>query len=576
MDANSNLDPSPFSSSNSPNVADTQRGTNNPSVSSRTAIPSVNEASRSTHRQASVALDAAYNRLRQVRRSLLDLSESLPVAISQLRLHVPEIEAALGHDADISPPEIQASSAAGHGEGFGAREGATWGRIHSGVQNDRSRPSVESLSRSVDVQRPASSSLGPSLNAPLTNQTGSQAGSALEDDGATLLGRRVAARLAVEPTIADGAAINRYRGAREVYEGAIDSIVSATRRYEEELERLGRVVDERRRFSTTGPLRTIPRSSPTSAYPSQDRHHVSLPLSSSGTSQTSQAPQGSSLHPPVDLGAANIRRQNVGPSERLSFLSTLAVPSSLAPSNNVSNRPLIFDESLSDASSELNNPSMEPRNHSVSESTFQGRNYVVHRTYNRDGEEHIHNITIDWGDRDPLSWLMPSPNTSRRHRIRFNSGGRQDSDVLRMTDPVVPLPSPLPPNGHRHASNRSNDPPQRRGWARLDLDGNEIPSDEEEQVERLRTESRLRALQHSQTLVQAGGTMPLPVSTPRLEIRLFQSTNRPIVLRHDPSLSYPADFLNPLPMPLSEMVESGNISKPKATLLPRHIIVAGR
>lgn len=92
----------------------------------------------------------------------------------------------------------------------------------------------------------------------------------------------------------------------------------------------------------------------------------------------------------------------------------------------------------------------------------------------------------------------------------------------------------------------------------------------------MRTESRLRGSQRPQSLVQTAGMMSLPVSLSQQEPKIFQNTTPPIVLRHDPSLSYPADFLNPLPMPLSEMVESRKVSKPKATLLPYHIVVAGR
>jgi hypothetical protein len=464
MDANGNPNPSPpFSLSNSSNVADTQRRTVNSSILSRATISAVTEASRGTHRQASVGLDAAYNRLRQIRRGLWDLPESLPVAIS------PEIQAALSHDADTSPG-FPLSSATGRRERFGSREDATPGQIHSAAaQNDRvpsDVPLSESSSRSVDRRQPVRPSLGPPHNTLSTNQNGTSAGHS-EDDEMTLLGRRVAARLAVVPTT--GAATNHYGGAREVYEGMIDSILSVTRRYEEELEMLGHILGGGRRLPTTGPSRTVSRSSPAFAYLSQDRHHASPHQSLRGASQTPQAPQDFLQNPQRDLGAAINREQNLMPSERLSFLSNFAVQNSPTPSDNVPNRPLIFNEPLRHVPSELNDPSPEPRPHSVSESAFQGRNYVVHRTYNRDGEELVHNITVDWGDRDPLPWLMPSPNTSRRHRNRFSSSGRQDFDVLRTTDPVVPSPSPPPLHAPApaHTPTSSNDPPRRRGWGKF-------------------------------------------------------------------------------------------------------------
>lgn len=92
----------------------------------------------------------------------------------------------------------------------------------------------------------------------------------------------------------------------------------------------------------------------------------------------------------------------------------------------------------------------------------------------------------------------------------------------------------------------------------------------------MRTESRIRASQRAQALTQTTGMTTLQITPPPRELTIYQNIKPPIVLRHDPSLSYPADFVNPLPMPLSEMVEPGKNPKRKATLLPRHTVVAGR
>lgn len=477
--------PSPPSSSNSPNVADTQVTPPNSSISRRATISAMNEASRDTQRhlqQTSAALDAAYNRIRQVRRSLLDLSESLPATLSQLRLHVPEGQVASDHDADAFslPPEFQPPSAQELEEMYGARERAPWNRVLPGSHSGRSSSIssvTESLLRSADAQQRASSTLGlPGSVLPMhpVARAGPLSRPTPGDDGTTLLGRRVAARIAVVPTVADAASTtNQLIGdVGELYEGAFNSIASVTRSYEEELERVVRVMGERRRTSVAAPSRPSPRPTSVFAYPSQDPRQLSPRRSSEGTTHNSQASPGTSLNPQWDLGPGSVSnnpRQNSGPSERLSLLSNFSVQNLPTPSmSNMSSHPLIFDEPLSYVPSETSDPSWESRYHPTPESAFQGRNYVVHRTYNRNGEELVHNITVDWDDGDPMSWLMPSPNTSRRHRNRFSS--HQNLDVLRTTDPIVPLPPPpLPPQDYTRTLTNSSDPPRRRGWGKFFL-----------------------------------------------------------------------------------------------------------
>jgi hypothetical protein len=104
--------------------------------------------------------------------------------------------------------------------------------------------------------------------------------------------------------------------------------------------------------------------------------------------------------------------------------------------------------------------------------------------------------------------------------------------------------------------------------------------DEEVEVERIRTQQRMLAIQRAQAFAPFGQgeqLMPIPTTPPPPpELTIYRSIKPPVVLRHDPSLSYPDDFVNPLPMPISEMVVSGKNPKRKPTLLPRHAIVAGR
>ncbi|KAF9454970.1 hypothetical protein P691DRAFT_654626 [Macrolepiota fuliginosa MF-IS2] len=594
MDANhNNRYPSPPSSSNSPNVAEERVTPLNSSILRRATISAMSEASQETQRhlqQTSAALDAAYNRIYQVRRSLLDLSETLPETLSQLRLHIPDDQSALDHDADALslPQNFESLSAAGLLERRDARERAPWNRVRPGSRNDRLSPHdavSEGFSQLATDQSQVGTALslsGNTLRSFTRVQANPPSRAAVQgDDGSTLLGRRVAARIANAPTVADAASatIQLMGNIGRIYEGTFNSIASVTRNYEDELESVRHIMNERRQTSPAVPSRSTPsQASILARSPSQGLPQLSPHSSSRGAPQSSsQAPPGSSLNPQWDLGPGNVSnnaRQNSGPSERLSLLSNFSVQNLPTPStSNLPSRPLIFDEPLSYVPPETVNPPSGSR-YPPPESAFQGRNYVVHRTYDRNGEELVHNITVDWDDGDPMSWLMPSPVTSRRPRNRFSSP-RRNLDVLRNMDPPPPPPPP-PPQETTNTTN-SNDLPRRRGWARLDLDGNEIPSDEEEEVERIRTESRMRASQRTQTLITSislpGNMTPTP---PPRELNIYQNIKPPVVLRHDPSLSYPADFVNPLPMPLSEMVDSGEKPKRQATLLPRHIIVAGR
>lgn len=586
MDTNgSNPYPSPPFSSNSPNVAEVQVTTPDPSILRRTTIPVAGEASQETHRhlqETSAALDAAYNRIRQVRRSLLQLTESLPETFSQLRVQ----------GFQHSPSELGDT-----------RTEALWSQGLSG-----SRSSAAPGSHSV-----AASERSTTPNIPWYQSQGSSSVQASQanrdaqgDDGSTILGRRVAARLVAAPTVGDAtSATNQLlQDAGHIYERAYNSIVSVTRGYEGDLERVLRIVGERGTDSTTVPLQpTLSRTSTSAQMPSQGTSQLSPQRSSQRTPpRFSHTPPGSSLNHHWDLGPGSSPQQNTVPSESLSLLSNFSVQNFPTPltlsTSNMSSRPLIFDEPLSYVSPETVDPTPESRYHSTADSgsAFQGQNYVVQRRYNRNGEEVVHNITVDWDDDDPMSWLMPSPNISRRHRNRFSSP-RQNLDLLRASD-THPTPPPQQPAETTpsfssstpsyptsssiisEASNSSNSAPRRRGWARLDLDGNEIPSDEEEEYERLRADSRRRATRRAQALASlaqtAGITLPVPATPPPQELTIYQNINPPVVLRHDPSLSYPADFVNPLPMPISEMVDSGKNTKRKPILLPRHAIIAGR
>lgn len=596
MDSNgSNPYPSPPSTSNSPNIADEPVTA---PISSISRLATISEASRETQRHlqhTSAALDAAYSRIRQIRRSLLELSETLPATLSHLRAPdsrwpVPGQNANAFSRLPGSQPPDEELDGREQGRGMVSRHRVQSDAHHDRISSDISMSegllhseslmdipqrtglagtSIASFSQG-DPQPPPRMQVGPNHFAE-------------RDDGSTTLGRRVATRMAIAPTVTDTVfSTNRSTGdAGQLYEEALNPTAAVTINHEEEIERVLRALNEQRRISPTVPLRATPRRASIPARTlSQDPPQLYPRRSSQGT--THLASPNLSSNPQGNLSPGTVPnsvRQNSGSSERVSLLSNYSVQNFPTRStSNLPNPPLLFNEPLSYVPSETAGNSLESRYLLTSEPAFRGRHYVVHRTRNRTGEELVHNITVNWDEGEPMSWSMPSPNISRRHRNRFSSP-RQTLDVLRTTDPVATLPPPpLPIPENSNSSAHPSDHPRRRGWARLDLDGNEIPSDEEEEVERVRTESRIRASQRSHNfapVVQTANMTTLSAPPPR-QLTIYQNIKPPVVLRHEPSLSYPADFVNPLPMPLSEMVDQGKNAQRKATLLPRHTIVAGR
>jgi hypothetical protein len=190
-----------------------------------------------------------------------------------------------------------------------------------------------------------------------------------------------------------------------------------------------------------------------------------------------------------------------------------------------------------------------------------------------------------------MSWLFPSQEQASSLMPRRDP---HNPDTIRILRANAPTPS------HPDLE------PRRRGWgelffhtklfndlsnlhfgstlARLDADGNEIPWDEEEELERSRTEYRLRVLQ-----------------------RGHEDSNGPEILRHDgrtfhgsvldSMLSVPATrprtdqwrpattdiqsrpfWVDPLPMPLSSMImkEEHQDDCHPDVIVPRHACLAGR
>jgi len=171
--------------------------------------------------------------------------------------------------------------------------------------------------------------------------------------------------------------------------------------------------------------------------------------------------------------------------------------------------------------------------------------------------------------RFPITPTPPTVDDSYRERQREAS--RPDPEVIvfsRAANSSDSEPHSIPVNSRRP-------PSRRRGWARLDPDGNEISTDEEEMAERTRTITRRNNPQPFFNLfrpvVQASSdgtaipgddtnTSEAQPPTQSDHMDATESSYAKVECIHE-SESSPAcavDYINPLPMPLHEMICNPN------------------
>ncbi|KAF7319901.1 hypothetical protein MKEN_00773400 [Mycena kentingensis (nom. inval.)] len=423
------------------------------------AFEQVASRSRESLRNASDALTSAYRRIRQIRRSL-DLSQDLMPAMgpnhSALLLTASPVEDdSLDDGTDMADRQAQYRLSWTDHNHQDASIPPPPPRLHDHLQLPSPSPSTSALSMYPPLPR----------RSILESQLARRRSSGLSaDDGATYLGRRIAEREAVA-----GSSTRR--------QGPLDGLPEdATFQDLDREQILARSFTRRTdpgvaasRFdalSRTDILRNA-RSLDADPAPPPRRHNVANINTGSGglphawptrtsrwralTRQNSsaiQSPASAHSRPP--------------PADRLSLLSNFSSMQNLSTPTSAAlrDRPLLFEEPQSyarqDSRDVIESPGPDPRG------------YFIHRRLNGDGDEVVHNINLDWDEDDPLTWLMQED--SRRRRAR-------PMDAHRDVAPVVQVPEP-----------------RRRGWARLDQDGNPIPSEEEEELERHRSEYRLRAL----------------------------------------------------------------------------------
>ncbi|KAG5654296.1 hypothetical protein H0H81_005145 [Sphagnurus paluster] len=549
--------------------------------------------------QASAALEAAYHRIRQVRRSLLEVTSG--IATTGLQTH-PSASARVGpaHDAivlvdtDVQPDLYNGSAL--------LPDTALRQRGRSTDHSDLPLSNTPGLTTTAPVDAgnthywPSSRSYNIARRSQLENHIRRREIHSPTDDASTSLGRRVAAREAAGILHSGLPSTSVTLSSLTTFDGNSTHLLASIER---DIDYFRSMARQRRADaqSTMTAHENLPSAvpvRPSSALPLPPlRSQVQAQSMAAGGIPSEQNNHSRRRRPPV-YSRPSISSQ----SERLSLLSNFSVQNLTTPVSAGIPRPLIFDEPLSYISaanftSQTQNQTQNP-NSTIPDSwedwveereAEQHRNYVVRRRLNADGEEHVHPINLEWID--------------DTHTQPWN---RQLRDLDRRTRELAEAVQ----------EGASSNARRRRGWARLDPDGNEIPSDEEEELERMRAEYRVAAQSRPRATntaeapshsgfhnLQATTTstsltldegISLSQHVPRVRLnardpRAFFGirSNTPLLPeirkadREEPLPPVTPVFCNPLPMPIEEMEWSPPKRKPQRTvILPKHASFAGR
>ncbi|KAG6857632.1 hypothetical protein H0H87_010200 [Tephrocybe sp. NHM501043] len=572
---NDNPYPSPLSTAASPPTTDDTLPTA-PAASTTDHAPRDPPGTSMSLQQASSALENAYQRIRQFRRSLLEVADStsstagrtfrptdLPYpgpnrsrrASSQITGYLRTLDSSTStsdtpdtvsdsEDDDIFPSQTLLSGG---------------------------RPSLPRITTTSNPGRlpprtihPALPAVPPSISPihPFRESRFSRMREYLPDDASTSLGRRVAAREAAGTANADpGSSTASSHWPR--YENHSADILA---RLEREIEAFDGLSRQENAAGT-----------PSANVRAFRRINSRLRVMNQSASQANP-PNNSSLVPQPD----SIRRRLIGTfpsrsstmstqSDRLSLLSNFSVQNLSTPVSATSSRPLLFEEPSSyvRAADFIEDEARGYMSWSPGAGFGEGpeRSYVVRRTFNADGEEHVHPINLDWLDDS----LYAAHGTGRRAAQR----GQAEATAQR-----------------------------RRGWARLDRDGNEIPSEEEEELERARSEYRRRARSQLVTdtalhSAQAPTTStsltpgegeddPLTNTQPRVRLGPHARSGYPgsvmdsvtmidtTAVKKSTSAPVNPYLPSPLPIPIEDMVWTPPKRKCRVNGVSRHASFAGR
>ncbi|KAF8807662.1 hypothetical protein BYT27DRAFT_7189745 [Phlegmacium glaucopus] len=535
------------------------------------------ETQRSLH-EASAALETAYNRIRRVQ-SLLHLSESLSNADTQRRFDYDMDGLGPGHEA-----LLLSASHSENGRDFGDLLGADFSSLS--IEHPNTLSNFESRRPNVAVGpshaiSPANSNqpVFPSGIYPSTTQNMSSFRSfppdapndsrfsqyygTNEDSASTTRGLRVAAREA-------------------------NARASVTDQMERNMEFLHGVIHGRppRHPEGSGPP-YVANDSP-SRLSRNPEYRRTAPLSPILTASSTVNPPSASWRASESRRWRNLRQDARQTARPTSYDRLDAYPSF----SNIVNNDFMSQPSSTASHSSLF--AADQRNRRFPTVSEQFRLYQEALTTednrltqgNRRFGDIPGNLNADW-DADFVSWLLPTPRHDFPQQYRdplplpSRYNGQQRDDAIRVT----------------RTSNTAISPPEeslpRRGWARLDPDGNEIPPSEEEELERSRTEYRIRALhrarehasrsdeanEHLSRMYQPNGIQRVAygsVMDATLNIQDRRHRQSDIAHRDDQVPFY----VDPLPMPLSSMV-----IKPEKTeqnelfvdiIVPKHACLAGR
>lgn len=382
------------------------------------------------------------------------------------------------------------------------------------------------------------------------------------DDGSTVLGRHIAAReqaaqrqtpsrLDINPNLGAGEQAGALPSRSDTvrYDSLVEDAVMASQRSAQLGERMTQIASP---ASPGGPL----------LWRQEPRRRRILRTDTRPPSATTGSTTGTT-------SAGSIDRQS-----RLSMLSSFSgVQNFTSPFSAASSmvRPLLFEEPESYvdplpppplpplSSSRL---FMEPDVPMVEDIPF-GRNYIVRRQMTAEGAERIHNLQLEPGP--PGEWPRTDPSDYFGEQARRRTMMQSFQERTRGA------------NGSNLITVR------RRGWARLDLDGDEIPQEEDDELERARTEYRMRALQRARTM----GT-PQSASLPESARRVgygsivdaemnVRSTRGQKHQEEEPDYTpYTSNWISPLPMPLDEMVPVKKKARCKVIVVDPEASFAGR
>ncbi|KAJ7124833.1 hypothetical protein C8R43DRAFT_36560 [Mycena crocata] len=512
--------------STAPSPVDDHIGTSYPSPVSTGGSPVVEETAIQAPAQgrpdnaqyelrtASAALQDAFRRIRQVRRSLVELTDpSFSSDLDAQYLNGSNIGP--GHSAlllsssrgdessdtdDIDFRTLRSNLAAvdRQTQEYLDRFSPSWSDHQPHPGNPVNPPEFPRPRRQAQLPSPSPSVLTEPLPQPLIPRRSmleSQLSRRREllnsDDPTTFIGRRVAAREAAGPS-----------RTAESSPPQLDPLLRAVE-MERELIHLRALTHQRRTDPGLNAARAdaLSRSEIMRAARSLD-----METFRAGRQQPSNVSTNVPTHsrPPPNprrwraYRAAAETRQNSNNAQspastypdRLSILSNFSVQNLPTPTSAIArDRPLLFEEPLS-----YTNGQRRDSRDIVDSPIGSERNYFLHRRLNADGDELVHNINVEWDEDEHLSWLVPrdrpeSQDFSSFPRRRFAPqmfDAHDRNETVRGTRPPPPIPEA-----------------RRRGWARLDPDGLPISLDEEEELERSRAEYRIRALYHARASAAA-------------------------------------------------------------------------